>query len=119
MDKAATDAARSQVFHSALPRSSTSISHTHTLTHGGTSISPTLADRSSTISISTAGLESALEEPIIELNDWLFELSPSHQIQLQSDLTSDWPLGLGLGGGFDFWRELQGLGLDMEQSHED
>ncbi|CAD6582776.1 MAG: hypothetical protein TREMPRED_003385, partial [Tremellales sp. Tagirdzhanova-0007] len=48
--------------------------------------------------------------------DWTFELSPDHRLQLQTDLTTDWPIHVGRNGMPDYFGGSFGSGLDIAPS---
>ena len=91
MAKAALEAQRAQVYHSALPRQAQSMDRLPAESSGDIITLPDAI--TSTIPQTTS--------EILPVDDWTFELSPTQQMQLQNDLTTDWPFDFG-NGVFDF-----------------
>jgi len=85
MTQATQAAQRDQVFHSVLPL--------HTQSTASTSTVPLPV-------VTQAELQPANQEGNM-FDDLLFEWPSNHQLQLQSDLTENWPFSIG-GGLFDF-----------------
>lgn len=98
MSKAATEAERSQVYHHALPRP-TRFLQPVSLDHGVQGGRPDL---------SSPAQQAVPLAPPDPSSGGRFELSPAQQMQLQTDLTTDWPFEIG-NGTLDFFTDWSNL----------
>ena len=99
MARAAVEAQREQVYH--LPRIvQTTDSHERT--------TQTL-DAERRVSPLTDKIGGELAIPDV-FDEWTFELSPDHQLQLQTDLTTDWPINVGRSGMPEYFGGFFGVG---------
>ena len=104
MKSAATEAALGQVFHSALPAT--------IVRSAQSSIEPVIASTTSGYAdLRGNNLDTVATNPPAA-EGWTFEFSPGHQLQLQSDLTTDWPFDIGGNGFADILAGLPGFTPD-------